>query len=105
VEGFYDYQNKYTSGAAVETCPAQLTEEETVRMQQYARKGARALSIEGYSRLDFMMDAKGRMFCLEANTLPGMTPTSLMPQEAKAAGMEYSELCMKLIAVSLGKYR
>lgn len=105
VEGFYDYKNKYTSGAAVETCPAQLTKAQTDQMQEYAKRGAKALSIEAYSRLDFMMDDKGRMFCLEANTLPGMTPTSLIPQEAKAAGMEYSQLCMKLIEISLEKYR
>ena len=104
VEGFYDYKNKYTSGAAVETCPACLTPEQTVQMQEYARKGAQALFITGYSRLDFMMDAQGRMFCLEANTLPGMTPTSLIPQEAKAVGIDYPELCEKLIQVSLKKY-
>jgi len=104
VEGFYDYKNKYTSGAAVETCPAGLTPELTEQMQEYARKGAQALFIEGYSRLDFMMDKKGQMFCLEANTLPGMTPTSLMPQEARAVGLDYPELCEKLIEVSLKKY-
>lgn len=105
VEGFYDYKNKYQKGAAVETCPANLTEAQTKQMQGYAVKGAKALMLEGYSRLDFMMDETGYMYCLEANTLPGMTPTSLLPQEAKALGIDYPELCELLIEVSLQKYK
>ena len=104
VEGFYDYKNKYLAGAAVETCPADISEEQTRKMQGYALKGAEALFIDGYVRLDFMMNEQGEMFCLEANTLPGMTPTSLLPQEAKARGIDFPELCEKLIEVSLKKY-
>lgn len=105
VEGFYDYKNKYSAGAAVETCPAHLTEEETGRMQEYARKGCQLLGIRGYARLDFMMNSDGEIFCLEANTLPGMTPTSLLPQEAAVLGMSFADLCEELIRISLKKYQ
>lgn len=103
VEGFYDYKNKYSQGAAVETCPAQLTPKQTEQMQSYAREGARALGITGYARLDFLMKENGDMYCLEANTLPGMTPTSLLPQEAAVVGMDFGQLCMRLIEVSDGR--
>lgn len=104
VEGFYDYKNKYSAGAVVETCPAQLSEELTSKMQAYAEAGCKALGIEGYARLDFLMKEDGSMYCLEANTLPGMTPTSLLPQEAAAIGIDYPSLCEKLIEISLKKY-
>lgn len=100
IEGFYDYKNKYSQGATVETCPAELTQEQTRKMQLYAEEGSRALGITGYARLDFLMKENGDMYCLEANTLPGMTPTSLLPQEAKAMGMDFGQLCMRLIEVS-----
>lgn len=105
VEGFYDYKNKYSAGAVIETCPAQLTQEQTRRMQAYAEDGCRVLGIEGYARLDFMMKENGEMYCLEANTLPGMTPTSLLPQEAAVLGMDYPSLCEELIRISLRKYQ
>lgn len=103
IEGFYDYKNKYSQGAAVETCPAEITPEQTKRMQHYAEAGARALGITGYGRLDFLMKENGDMYCLEANTLPGMTPTSLLPQEAAVVGMDFGQLCMRLIEVSKSK--
>lgn len=105
VEGFYDYKNKYSAGAAVETCPADITPEQTKRMQQYAQMGCKVLGIEGYARLDFIMKENGEMYCLEANTLPGMTPTSLLPQEAAVLGIGYAELCEELIRISLEKYK
>lgn len=104
VEGFYDYKNKYQPGAAVETCPADISPELTKKMQHYAEMGAKALNLEGYGRLDFIMKDNGDMYCLEANTLPGMTPTSLVPQEAKVLGMDYPALCEELIRVSMKKY-
>ena len=104
VEGFYDYKNKYSAGAVVETCPAELTKEQTERMQKYAEMGCKVLGIKGYARLDFMMKENGDMYCLEANTLPGMTPTSLLPQEAAVLGMDYPSLCEELIRISLKKY-
>lgn len=104
LKGFYDYKNKYTPGAAIETCPANLTHKQTEKMQRYAEEGFKALTLEAYGRLDFMMNENGDMFCLEANTLPGMTPTSLMPQEAAQMGMDFPTLCEELIRVSLKKY-
>ena len=73
-------------------------------MQHYAEAGAKALFMEGYCRLDFMMKENGDMYCLEANTLPGMTPTSLIPQEAKVLGIDYPDLCEELIRISFKKY-
>ncbi len=105
LQGFYDYQNKYQAGSCVETCPADLSSALTKEMQKYAEMGYKALNLQAYARLDFLMDDEGNMYCLEANTLPGMTPTSLIPQEAKAIGMDYPQLCEKLIEVSLKKYQ
>ncbi len=80
--GFYDYKNKYQPGSTIETCPADLTAEQTERMQGLAVRAYEALRLKSYGRIDFLMDEEGAMYCLEANTLPGMTPTSLLPQEA-----------------------
>lgn len=99
--GFYDYKNKYSAGSAIETCPAQLSEEKTAEMQKYAEMAFAALKLECYARMDFMMSADGTIYCLEANTLPGMTPTSLLPQEAAAVGMDFPSLCEHLIKVSV----
>lgn len=100
IQGFYDYKNKYQAGSTIETCPAVLTEEQTRTMQAYAVKAFEALHLDNYGRIDFLMDEQGNMYCLEANTLPGMTPTSLLPQEAQALGMDFAALCEKLIEVS-----
>ncbi|MGN1001919.1 MAG: D-alanine--D-alanine ligase [Oscillospiraceae bacterium] len=103
--GFYDYKNKYQAGATDEICPAQIGPEATERVQRLAERVSRALMIDAYCRVDFLWDdATGEMVCLEANTLPGMTPTSLIPQMAAAQGMSYGELCEKIIAVSRKKY-
>ncbi|MDO5134970.1 MAG: D-alanine--D-alanine ligase [Eubacteriales bacterium] len=104
ISGFYDYKNKYEAGSTVETCPAKLSEELTKKMQEAAVKAAKALKLTAYSRLDFMMKENGDIYCLEANTLPGMTPTSLIPQEARALGMDYPQLCEELIRCSMKKY-
>ena len=84
---------------------AVLTEEQTRKMQTYAEAGCKALAVEGYARLDFLMKEDGSMYCLEANTLPGMTPTSLLPQEAAVLGIDYAQLCEKLIEISMRKYQ
>lgn len=99
--GFYDYKNKYQAGSTVETCPAELSETLTKRMQGYAEDVFKALRLRNYARMDFMLAKDGSMYCLEANTLPGMTPTSLLPQEAQAIGVSYGELCEWLIEISL----
>ncbi|MCI7814440.1 MAG: D-alanine--D-alanine ligase [Lachnospiraceae bacterium] len=104
IQGFYDYHNKYQAGCTVETCPAVLTEEQTKEMQGYAVKAYHVLKLESYGRIDFLMDAQGKMYCLEANTLPGMTPTSLLPQEAAVLGMSFADLCEKLIEVSIRRF-
>lgn len=103
-EGFYDYENKYKPGATKETCPAPISPELTKEMQEYAVRGYHALGLESYARLDFIMTEDHKMYCLEANTLPGMTPTSLIPQEAAVLGIDYPSLCEELIRISLKKY-
>ncbi len=101
ISGFYDYKNKYQAGSTVETCPADLPEDVTRGMQKAAELAYEALSMKSYARMDFMMDEDNNFYCLEANTLPGMTPTSLLPQEAAAIGEDFATLCEKLIKVSL----
>lgn len=105
VQGFYDYKNKYKAGSAVETCPAELPEEITKEMQHYAEEVARVIGLDTYSRSDFLLSQDNRIYCLEVNTLPGMTPTSLLPQEAAAVGMNFNELCEKLIEISIKRYK
>ena len=103
VEGFYDYKNKYQAGSTVETCPADIPKSVAVEMQHYAEEAARILGLDTYSRMDFLLNEAGEIFCLEANTLPGMTETSLIPQEAAVVGINYRQLCEKLIEISLNK--
>lgn len=105
IEGFYDYKNKYAAGSAVETCPAEIPENVTKEMQHYAEEVAKVLGLDTYSRMDFLLNKDNQMFCLEANTLPGMTPTSLLPQEAQAVGVNFEQLCEQLIEISLKKYQ
>ena len=102
--GFFDYANKYQSGATTEICPAPIDDEIATRMQRATELAFRALKLDVYSRADFLLDENGNIFCLEMNTLPGMTATSLLPQEAKAAGIEYGELCELIIKKSLERY-
>lgn len=99
--GFYDYKNKYQAGSAVETCPADISKEKTEEMQRAAETVFKALRLKNYARMDFMMSESEEIFCLEANTLPGMTPTSLLPQEAAAVGISFEELCERLMQYSL----
>lgn len=103
-QGFYDYKNKYAAGATVETCPADLSDEITTQMQLYAERVVAALGLETYSRMDFILGKNDDIYCLEANTLPGMTPTSLIPQEAAAIGISYEDLCEEIIQISMEKY-
>nr|MBP8641030.1 D-alanine--D-alanine ligase [Oscillospiraceae bacterium] len=104
-EGFYDYKNKYQAGLTTELCPAPIGDEATSRIQHISEKVYEALMLEAYCRVDFLMDSKGELFCLEANTLPGMTSTSLIPQMAAAQGKSFGELCEEIIEVSMKKYR
>lgn len=101
-EGFYDYKNKYQAGLAREVCPAELTEEETKKVQAMTLKVYELLKLKAYARIDFLLK-DGEFYCLEANTLPGMTPTSLIPQEAKAHGIDYEELCERVVLLAKEK--
>lgn len=103
--GFYDYKNKYQADSTVETCPAELPEEVTLAMQNCAEQVYNALRLHTYVRVDFRMDKDYNFYCLEANTLPGMTPTSLLPQEAAAVGIGFEALCEEIIRISMEKYQ
>lgn len=100
-QGFYDYKNKYQAGSTVETCPAVLKQDKTEEMQKLAERVYQALRMKNYARMDFMMSEAGEIYCLEANTLPGMTPTSLLPQEAAAVGVGFEELCEQILQYAL----
>ena len=100
-EGFYDYRNKYQPGAAREITPAEIPAETEQRLADAALTVFHALNLSAYSRADFILDAEGELWFLEINTLPGMTPTSLVPQEAAAAGIGYGELCERIVTSSL----
>ena len=101
--GWYDYSNKYQAGATEEICPADLDHLTTEKMQREAEHAFEMLRLKVYGRIDFLLDSKNKIYCLEANTLPGMTPMSLLPQEAAAAGIAYPDLCEKIIELSLLK--
>ena len=98
---FYNYENKYQPGATLEVCPAQVAPEAAERMQQAALEVFRILGLSVYSRADFILTEDGTAYFLEINTLPGMTPTSLLPQEAAAEGIEYPVLCERIMEASL----
>lgn len=104
VSGFYDYKNKYQAGSTVDTCPAKISDELTKKIQDTALKAYQVLGIKTYARMDVLMDENGDVYCLEANTLPGMTPTSLIPQEAAVLGISYGELCELIIEISLKRW-
>ena len=83
-----------------DVCPAQISAELTKKMQAEAVHASKVLNLDAYSRIDFLSDDNDNIYCLEANTLPGMTPTSLLPQEAAAIGISFPDLCEKLIKES-----
>jgi len=92
----FDYECKYTPGMSEEIFPAKLDTKLARQLQELALAAHRALKLGGYSRIDFRLSPDGDIFCLEANTLPGMTRTSLLPQAARAAGVEFPELCERI---------
>ncbi|SCH80799.1 D-alanine--D-alanine ligase [uncultured Clostridium sp.] len=99
--GFFDYANKYQAGATEEVCPANISEEISAKMQDYTVRAFHALKLDVYSRADFLLDADNNLYCLEMNTLPGMTAASLLPKEAAVTGIEYGDLCELIIKKSL----
>ncbi|MBE6939874.1 MAG: D-alanine--D-alanine ligase [Ruminococcaceae bacterium] len=98
---YFDYVAKYQQGAAEEICPAPITDEQWQQIGEAAVKLNRALGVTVYSRSDFILDEEGKAWCLEVNTLPGMTPTSLVPQEAAQIGLSYEDLCEQIVMRSL----
>jgi len=102
-EGFYDYTNKYQAGKTVELCPAPIDDALMSILAEQTKLAFDALRLSGYSRFDYIVDKDGKPWCLEANTLPGMTPTSLLPQMAAAVGITYGKLCCKIVELALKK--
>lgn len=98
---FYDFESKYAADGSQHICPARLPEDIARKVQDEAVKAHKALSCSGTSRSDFILEKDGSCWCLETNTIPGMTATSLLPDAAKAAGMSFPELCKKLIELAL----
>ena len=101
VKELYDYECKYTPGMAIEEFPANLSQSVTNKLREQSLRAFRALKLRGYARVDFRLDDRGECFCLEANTLPGMTRTSLIPQGAAAAGMGFEELCERIVQLAV----
>jgi D-alanine-D-alanine ligase len=96
----FDYECKYTPGMSEEIFPADLSPELTEECRRLGLLAHEALKLGGYSRVDFRLTPEGELFCLEVNTLPGMTATSLLPQSAKAVGIEFPELCEQICRVA-----
>jgi D-alanine-D-alanine ligase len=100
---FFDYESKYVAGATEEICPAPVPAELTEKLQTMARAAHDALGLSDYSRTDFMVAKDGSPYLLEVNTLPGMTATSLLPQEALAVGLSFEQLLERLLNLGLKK--
>jgi len=101
---YFDYTAKYQAGSSQEVCPAPISMEQWKAMGETTLQLHRALGLQVYSRADFVLDAQGRAWCLEINTLPGMTPGSLLPKEAAAVGLSYTDLCEEILRLSLQKH-
>lgn len=99
--GFYDYKSKYTPGQTEYICPAELGRAAEEEVRELARRAHEALGCSGYSRVDFRLNTDGVPYCLEVNTLPGMTATSLVPKAAAAAGLDFTGLCERIIALAI----
>jgi D-alanine-D-alanine ligase len=104
--GFYDFNNKYpflnpqAGGGAEHVCPAKIDPNKTKQIQELALRAFRALGLVVYARVDVLLSDSGDPFVLEANTIPGMTEASLLPEAAAAAGINYVDLCARIIALS-----
>ncbi|MBI3872838.1 MAG: D-alanine--D-alanine ligase [candidate division Zixibacteria bacterium] len=101
-DGLYDYEHKYTSGQSEYVCPAQLSPAQIRALQEQGLEAFRALGCRGYARVDFRLSNDGHPYCLEVNTAPGMTATSLVPKAAKAAGIEFPELLQRICRLAMG---
>ena len=101
--GLYDYESKYTAGKSEYFCPADLPDAKTREVQELSQRACRALDTQGVARVDFRLAPDGTPYCLEVNTIPGMTPTSLVPMAAKAIGMSFEDLCERIAALALDR--
>ena len=99
----FDYHSKYTPGVAREVFPAEIDDELTERLRALGLAAHRALGLRDFSRVDFRLDAAGEPYCLEVNTLPGMTQTSLLPQSAAVFGISFDELCDRMVRLALSR--
>ena len=99
--GFYDYESKYTAGKSEYFCPADLPEPVAAKVRELGIRAHQALGCAGVSRVDFRLDAKNESWCLEVNTVPGMTPTSLVPMAAKARGMTYDQVVQRMLELAV----
>jgi D-alanine-D-alanine ligase len=97
----YDYECKYTEGMCSYQCPADLSDEKRNEIQKLGLTAFQILGCRGYARVDFRMDRQGNLFCLEVNTLPGMTKTSLVPKAAKVMGISFEELIERIIKLAV----
>lgn len=102
--GLYDYECKYTSGRSQYICPADLTAEQMQVLQDLGLRAFRALNCNGYARADFRMSGEELFYCLEVNTLPGMTSTSLVPKAARAAGIEFPQLLDRICRLAIAAH-
>lgn len=102
---FFDYEAKYKAGATQEICPARIDHAQTIKAQSLAVKAHHALFCKGYSRTDMIVNSEGEIFVLETNTIPGMTPTSLLPQAALTHGLSFSKLLDRLIELGIEEHR
>jgi D-alanine-D-alanine ligase len=102
---FFDYEAKYQPGATEEICPARIDHLQTANAQALAIKAHQALFCRGYSRTDMIVNSEGEIFVLETNTIPGMTPTSLLPQAAQAHGLSFSQLLDRLIELGIEEHK
>ena len=102
--GLYDYESKYTAGRSEYFCPADLPEAKTREVQELALVACRALDTAGVARVDFRLAPDGTPYCLEVNTIPGMTPTSLVPMAAQAAGMSFEDVCERVATLALERF-
>jgi D-alanine-D-alanine ligase len=103
--GFYDYEHKYTAGMSEYFCPADLPEPLAARIRDLGLRAAQALGCRGVSRVDFRLSPANEPYCLEVNTIPGMTPTSLVPMAAKARGLSYDQLVSKMLDLAVAEWR
>ena len=100
LDGFYDYTNKYTKGRTEYFCPARVSDEIARLVRKQALAAHRSLGRTIYSRVDFLLEKEMNPYCLEVNTIPGMTATSLLPKSAAAAGMTFPQLCRRIVELS-----